>query len=304
MPNYNHAQYLPTALDAILSQSYQPKEVIVVDDASTDNSGGIVESYAARYNIIRLIRNANNLGPVVNVNRQLEYITGDYVYVAAADDKVLPEFFAKSMALLSQYPQAGLCSGLALRMNMAGENIGLDYLPIVSRRSGYLSSEECKAMVCKYNWIHSTAAIYRREALVSAGGFIPELYFYCDVFAGFVIALRHGVCYIPEPMSAFRITDSNYRSTYERQPEIVVESMDCMNRLMTSSYAGLFPNQFIKENERVAVYNYNRILHSDSIISKLYFFLHSGRNIYYPFLRKCMKYSHPVVNRRCRRIKI
>jgi len=190
-------------------------------------------------------------------------------------------------------------------MNVNGENIGLDSLPIVSRCPVYFSPERCKAMVCKYNnWIHSSAAIYRRDALLAVGGFIPELYSYCDVFAGFVIALKHGVCYLPEPLAAFRITGGNYRSIFERQPEILFEVKDCVNRLIKSSYAGLFPNEFIEENERVAMYNYNRLLHSENIISKIYFFLHSGRKIYYPFVRKCLKFSHPVVTRKCRRIKI
>ena len=305
MSNYNHAHYLPMALDAILSQSYHPKEVIVVDDASTDNSMEVLESYAAKYNIIRLIRNEKNLGAVVNVNRQLESATGDYLYIAGADDKLLPGFFEKTMNLLTRHPQAGLCSGWSLRMNAHGENMGLDYLSIVSKKPVYFSPEQFKATICKYNnWIHSTATIYRRDALLAAGGFIPELHSYCDVFAGFVIALRHGACYIPEPLAAFRITDSNYRSIFERQPEILFEVKECVNRLINSSHAGLFPDEFIEEIERVAIYNYNRILHSENILSKIYFFLHSGRKIYYPFLRKCLKFSHPVVTRKCRQVKI
>jgi glycosyltransferase involved in cell wall biosynthesis len=339
MSNYNHAQYLPAAVDAILAQSYQPKELIIIDDASTDNSMEVLESYAAKFNIIRLIRNEKNLGAVINMNKLLGYATGDYVCTAGADDKVLPGFFEKTMNLVTRHPQAGLCSGLALRMNMKGENIGLDYLPIVSRQPVYFSSEQCKAMICKYdNWIHSTATIYLRDALLAAGGFIPELHSYCDVFVGFVIALKHGVCYIPEPLSAFRITDSNYRSIFERQPELLFEVKECMNRLISSCHAGLFPDEFIEESERVAIYNYNRILclsssdiydervkhlngsrtppirflrgiiqpllHSENIISKLYCFLHSGRKIYYPFLRKCLKFSHLVVNRKCSQIRI
>lgn len=338
IPNYNHAHYLPTALDAILAQSYRPKEVIIIDDTSTDNSTEILESYSAKHNIIKLIRNEKNLGAVVNVNRQLECATGDYVCIAGADDKVLPGFFEKTMKLLMCHPQAGLCSGLALRMNVNGENLGLDYLPIVSRRPAYFSSAQCKAMICKYsNWIHSSATIYRRDALLAARGFIPELHSYCDVFAGFAIALKHGVCYIPEPLAAFRITDSNYRSIFEREPQVLFEVKDCVNRLINSSHSGLFPDDFMKEVERAAVYNYNRLrlssihvsderaeilndlktpltrllygivhssLHNENIISNLYLFLHSGRKIYHPFLRKVLKFSHPLITRKCREIKI
>jgi len=339
MSNYNHACYLPTALDAILSQSYQPKEVIIVDDASKDNSVEILESYLSKHKFIKIIRNEINLGVAINGNRLLEYATGDYIYGAAADDKVLPGLFEKSMNLLKQYPQAGLSSGLALRMNIDGENVGLDYLPIVSKKSVYFSPEQCSAMICKYdNWIHSSATIFRRDALLSAGGFIPELRSYCDVFAGFVIALRHGVCYIPEPLSAFRITGSNYRSIFERQPELLFEHRDNIISLINSSYVGLFPNEFTEEIGRTATYNYNRVyclspldvynerlkhikelrtplsgflrgtmhllLHFEKFISKIYIFVHSRRKIYYPVFRKILKFSHSFGTRKYRQFKI
>ena len=49
LPNYNHAQYLEGALDAILNQRYEPMELVIIDDASTDNSVEIIEKYMARY---------------------------------------------------------------------------------------------------------------------------------------------------------------------------------------------------------------------------------------------------------------
>ena len=49
LPNYNHAQYLPRALDALLSQELPADEIIVVDDCSADASRDIVTRYAARH---------------------------------------------------------------------------------------------------------------------------------------------------------------------------------------------------------------------------------------------------------------
>jgi glycosyltransferase involved in cell wall biosynthesis len=56
LPNYNHAEYIGEALEAILSQSVRPKEVIVVDDNSTDGSIAVIEKFLRRDSIIRLIR--------------------------------------------------------------------------------------------------------------------------------------------------------------------------------------------------------------------------------------------------------
>ena len=57
LPNYNHARYLPRALDALLSQELPADEIIVVDDCSTDASQEIVSRYEARYPSIRLVAN-------------------------------------------------------------------------------------------------------------------------------------------------------------------------------------------------------------------------------------------------------
>jgi glycosyltransferase involved in cell wall biosynthesis len=62
MVNYNHGKFIGEALDAILSQSYRPMEIIVIDDASTDNSLEIIQQFVRRDLIIRLIRREKNMG--------------------------------------------------------------------------------------------------------------------------------------------------------------------------------------------------------------------------------------------------
>ena len=107
--NYNHAHLIGEALDAILRQSLRPLELIVVDDGSTDNSVEVIERFARRDTTIRLVRNERNMGAQLTSNRGLQHASGAYMYFAAADDRILPGFFEKSIALLTQYPQAGLC---------------------------------------------------------------------------------------------------------------------------------------------------------------------------------------------------
>src|SRR3954464_2600182 len=62
MPNYNHAHYLPTSVGAILAQSYQPMEILILDDGSTDGSYSILEEFARLEPRIRLSRNERNMG--------------------------------------------------------------------------------------------------------------------------------------------------------------------------------------------------------------------------------------------------
>ena len=206
IPNYNHAAYLPRALDAILAQSFQPCEVLVVDDASTDESLAVIDRYAREHPIVQEIRNPHNLGVVATLNRGASLATGSYLYLAAADDYVLPGFFEKALALLTAHPEAGLCR--------ADDSFRIGDGPIVpnpanwGERVGYLTPDGvCKALT----WtIPGHATIVRRDAMFGVGGFRPSLKWYCDWFANVAIAFRHGACHIPEPMAVRVLMPDNY----------------------------------------------------------------------------------------------
>ncbi|MBA6414279.1 glycosyltransferase [Parahaliea sp. F7430] len=88
VPNYNHAEFLTLRLDSIYSQSYPNIEVILLDDASTDDSVSILEDYQRRYSSnTRLICNEKNSGGVFHQwQRGLEAANSDIVWIAESDD--------------------------------------------------------------------------------------------------------------------------------------------------------------------------------------------------------------------------
>ena len=79
--NYNHAKYLPCFFQSILNQSYQPKEIIIIDDASTDNSVEIIEEFASKNPIVKFVRNQTNQKPIICYYQiGWELATGDYIF--------------------------------------------------------------------------------------------------------------------------------------------------------------------------------------------------------------------------------
>ena len=124
MSSYNYGSYIGAALEAILSQSFRPSEVIIVDDASTDNSIEVIDQFIRRDPVVKLVRNEKNMGVFFTGNLGISLATGDYLYGAAADDKVLPSFFEKSITLLEQHPQAGLCSTDMAYIDRQGHRTG------------------------------------------------------------------------------------------------------------------------------------------------------------------------------------
>lgn len=88
VPNYNHALYLRERLDSIYSQTYKKFEVILLDDASSDNSVEILTEYAQKYpQKTRLIVNEKNSGKVfAQWNKGLSLAKGEYIWIAESDD--------------------------------------------------------------------------------------------------------------------------------------------------------------------------------------------------------------------------
>lgn len=217
LPNYNHARHLPACLEAILTQSVQPLEIIIIDDASTDNSVKVIDRLVQKQPHVRFIQNEQNQGVVAGMNRGLNLARGDYVYYAAADDQVLPGLFEKSLVLLARHPQAALCCTIGDWWEMeTGFNwqvgVGMAEAP------AYLSPDRMVQLERHDRlFIASHTAVMRRAAILEAGGFIPELRWHCDWFAIYVASFRHGICVVPEALARFNIHASSFYKA--RDPE-------------------------------------------------------------------------------------
>jgi glycosyltransferase involved in cell wall biosynthesis len=220
MPNYNHGHYLKAALDAHLSQSEPPGEVIVVDDGSTDDSRAIVEDVAARHAAVRLVRMARNGGVNAAINRGLREARGDFVCVSAADDLVSREFAARSLAILAEHPTAGVC--FSDPAETIGDSGVVQHLPLRLRDRPSLILPVDLEQLLRHSWFSfpGHAVLYRREALLGLGGFDEGLRWYADWFATCVLAFRHGACYVPEVLAAFRVSPESYHARGLRQTQV------------------------------------------------------------------------------------
>lgn len=86
VPVFNNATTILRALDSIFRQTTQPQEIIIVDDASTDDSCAVIEKYIENKPTTKLLRFASNRGPSAARNTGWSVATGDYVAFLDADD--------------------------------------------------------------------------------------------------------------------------------------------------------------------------------------------------------------------------
>jgi len=83
---YNGEKYLKDQLDSIVNQTYKNIEIIITDDASTDNTIKIIKEFQKKYKFIKLYENKKNIGYVKNFERAINLSTGDYIALSDQDD--------------------------------------------------------------------------------------------------------------------------------------------------------------------------------------------------------------------------
>ncbi|UFH59369.1 glycosyltransferase family 2 protein [Sulfurovum mangrovi] len=121
-PSYNSEKFIAQTIEAVLDQTYNNWEMIIVDDQSTDNSVKLIDAYAQKDTRIKCIVLEENSGPAVARNRAIEEAQGRYIAFLDADDLWMPQKLEKQIAFMQK------------------ENIALSY-------TGYYRFEQSKDQI-------------------------------------------------------------------------------------------------------------------------------------------------------------
>lgn len=268
MPNYNHAAYIGRAIEAIATQSHRPDEFYIIDDASTDDSVTVIQSYQRRYPFIKLIQNSVNQGVMAIMQRGLAQLGSDYVLMTAADDYILPEFFKSALAMAGRYPQAGIIFGKMRVVNNQDQQLYIGQSSAWSH-SLYATPQEYLQQYLEQeapNQSLSAATIYSLPKLREIGGFRPELGAWCDTFALQALGLRHGVCYVAQEVSVWVVHRSGVSQGIRKNPERMNGAITHAAALMRSpQFQGYFPEEYVRQ----WLWKYRVTLFAQSIASHL-----------------------------------
>lgn len=249
--NYNHARYVSRALRCVLEQSVRPTEVIVIDDGSTDDSRQVLGEIAQRDPIVRLFLNPRNRGVTYSFNRGVSLARGEYVCGAAADDRVLPGFFAETLAMAAAFPQAGLIFGDIVKVDDGGNvlaHFGIPgrkektYFSPESYLSDYLTVAPPGDSLCG-------ATIYRRDRLLEMGGYCDGLGSWADTFVTRAIGLKYGACYVPRPFVEWRYAPKSlaHGTTTWEALRIVRHAA---RQMRSARFRDCFPERYVRTWER------------------------------------------------------
>lgn len=109
LPVYNGGNYLSEAIRSLLAQTFEDFELIICDNASSDETESISREFANKDRRIRYYRNPTNLGAAPNFNKCVELASGDYFKWAAHDDICLPDYLRQCVEALDRNSSAVLC---------------------------------------------------------------------------------------------------------------------------------------------------------------------------------------------------
>jgi glycosyltransferase involved in cell wall biosynthesis len=196
IPAHNRSLVVSRAIDSALTQTYQPLEIIVVDDGSSDNTREVVESI--RDSRIRYLRHDRNLGAGAARNTGIRAATGDYVAFLDSDDEWMPQKLERQVQVLANNtPEvAAVCSGF-VRVDEQGR---VDGTTIPGDRDVDFD------VLIGANRIGTTStAVVKRALLNAIGGFDPALRSCQDWDMYLRLVRHHRLGFVPEVMARFHI---------------------------------------------------------------------------------------------------
>ena len=192
IPTFNRAELLVQTLESVLSQTRPPKEIVVVDDGSTDQTPQLMASYCSRDDRIRYLQQSGNRGADRARQVGFEASRGDYVAFLDSDDLWLPTHLERCLAGLKERPGAAMAFTRYGVIDLQGRVL------VPQIREPHLSASPVRMLLFKEPLIQYSRAVYARGAVREVGG-VPASVASDDWVLDVLIAYRwpEGVVAIP-----------------------------------------------------------------------------------------------------------
>jgi hypothetical protein len=189
----------------VIAQTFEDWELILVDDASSDDSVEVADSVEDPR--ITVLRNDANLGTYGTLQNGLLKATGEFVAVLNSDDLWLPDKLHQQVVLLRDHPQARFCYTLGDQVDVEGRAMH------VNQHADWPRDEvqELLPFLLRENRILASSVMFRREGLK----FHTECRYSGDWIALLEQAVQGPCVCVPEPLTLWRMHDAN---THRRSP--------------------------------------------------------------------------------------
>lgn len=220
---YNRAKYLGATLDSVLGQRFQDLEVIVVDDGSTDETRGLVESYGSR---VRYFFQVNG-GPSAARNLGVQNARGRWIAIQDSDDISLPNHLETLHRYVSAHPDCALV--FANGSYLDGPEHQRETI-IPTEKSRRLAQQGATLDdIFKKSIVRLQASLIAKSAYDAVGGHDESLRICMDLDLAFRLFVNYPVKYLDEVVFRYRIHDGNIGRNEELR---LTENIRVIEKLM------------------------------------------------------------------------
>jgi glycosyltransferase involved in cell wall biosynthesis len=246
IPTYNRARTIERAVNSVLGQSWQPIEVIIVDDGSTDQTADILARYGDR---IRLIHQKNE-GPSAARNTGIKAAQGEIITFLDSDDSWLPDKVERQVQLLQATESQGVaCCVCNARMEfLSGTRYSFDAASLHPRHEEGIWSNPAEILVTRFLFFNQVVAV-RRAALEETGYFRP------GIMEDYDLALRLSLvgpwAFIADPLVVWYEQKGDNLSRTHSPSEITERALKILEDVRSSSrWGSLLPDHLSRQRIR------------------------------------------------------
>jgi glycosyltransferase involved in cell wall biosynthesis len=214
VPCYNAGKYVQQSVESILRQSWEDLELIIVDDASRDNSVEVIKELAGRDARIKLLVHDRNCGVSRSRNDGLRAAQGDFIAFCDADDVWKPEKLKSQIEFLANNPAYDVAYCDAQIIDATGALTGRLFsgqFPPPLNPSGDLFEE-----LCTRNFINMQTVCLRRDAAGQAVFFDEGIRWVEDWWQWIRLSRSHRFVYDRRPLAQYRVHEQSTGFTQKR----------------------------------------------------------------------------------------
>jgi len=225
MCTYNGSRFVAEQIRSIGTQTYTNLEIIIVDDASSDNTFEIVKSFTNHDNRIRAYQNEKNLGFNLNFNKACKAATGDFIAIADQDDVWEKTKIEKLLTKIKESPETLLTHCISARF----EEFGKFHMKS-HKLVNYSAGNDVRNFFLA-NYISGHNMLIRKELLEKSLPFPGNVYY--DWWLAAVASVHGKIEPVPEILVWHRMHDSNATGAAKPKLHLYKQVMIILPQLMT-----------------------------------------------------------------------